>query len=68
VLSFGRVDVPVQPASAVTIVEVPIQPGKFILFSLSFFLPMISRDHSLVFFSAISMKHALSCAVRSKKR
>jgi hypothetical protein len=64
VLSFGRVDVPVQPASAVTRVEVPIQPGEFILFSLSFFLPMISQDHSLVFFSAISMKHTLSCAVR----
>jgi hypothetical protein len=29
---------------------------------------MIFQDHSLVFFSSISMKHALSWAVRSKKR
>jgi hypothetical protein len=28
-------------------------------FFFYFFLPMISQDHSLVFFSTISMKHAL---------
>jgi hypothetical protein len=36
----------------------------FLLFS---FPAYDLQDHSLVFFSAISMKHALSCAVRSKK-
>jgi hypothetical protein len=30
-----------------------------LFFFLFFFLPMISRDHNLVFFSAISMKHVL---------
>jgi hypothetical protein len=28
---------------------------------------MISQDHSLVFVSAISTKHSLSCAVRKKE-
>ena len=39
-------------------VDVPIRPDEFFFFDL---------DCSLVFFSAISMKHALSCAGRSKK-
>jgi hypothetical protein len=42
------------------------QSNRVSLFFL-FFLPMISQGHSLVFFSSISMKHALSCVVGSKK-
>jgi hypothetical protein len=71
VYSCGRVDVPIQPASAyscaVTRVEVPIQPCEFIFFLSFLFVPMIPQDHSLAFFSAQSMKHTLSCAFRSKK-
>jgi hypothetical protein len=63
---FDRVDGSIQPvklSSAVTRVDVPIQPGdnyfSFILFSI----PTTSQGCSLVFFSSISMKLALSCAV-----
>jgi hypothetical protein len=70
-VEFGRVVASVQPPSAYSCaaprVEVPIQPDKFSFFFLFFCLPMIFQDHSLVSLSSISIKHALSWAVRSKK-
>jgi hypothetical protein len=68
VLSFGRVDVPVQPASAVTRVEVPIQPGEFILFSLSFFLPMLYQWNTHYLVRAVRLKKINYYAVARKFR
>ena len=71
-MSSPRVDVPIQPdelSCCVPRVEVPIQPGESCFFRFLFvLLAMASQDRRLILFSAISMKFALSCAVRSKEK
>jgi hypothetical protein len=61
---MSRSNRPVSIVRAVTRVDVPIQPGEFVFSFYFLFRLVISQDHSLVFSSSISMKHALSCAVR----
>ena len=70
-LEFGRVDVPIQPASeyswAVTRVDVPIQPDESVVFFSFCFLPMASQGRSLIFFYYINRNALVECRSFKKK-
>jgi len=70
-LEFGRVDVPIQPASeyswTVTRVDVPIQLGEFVVLFSFCFLPMASQGCSFVFFCYIIRNALVECRSFKKK-
>jgi hypothetical protein len=68
VLCYGLVVLMPNPTSRreATRVDIPIQTDEYSCLLLFYFLPMASQGHSLIFFSTILIKYALSCALRKK--